>query len=944
MLKKILFLICLFLWISISFWTDTDYYEYAEIPWTDIIEFNTQNNNKIYEVKVETGNIENVTWSDGKLHACFPIVWTWYTEKLGEIYFQYEWTWSYICSDNKLRWYFKIWAWGRGNMEDLENNPEKWKLFVSKNPDTNDWYYYHGEDENWNWTGQSRLDGIWFANWNNANIRFNIGEDFSNINAQVTFNANWEVANWYNTWEITITLRYKKNWELMTNFKVDSIGFITWYNSDVLKNWTKIPWYKYTWPLTTDNNWQIIWQAKSYVGWNRIYWIKIKIWNNEIIKTWSVVSKYPFELNLDITWDEIAWKTVIWYNNKVKIITSSVNSNITNLNFNNITWALDLWTYKNYFTIENWEKIYGINNSNDLKIIWDLNWWFYSWDDLNLSYDVTWTYNYKIWSDTYKINNFIKSTNPEKIYKYWKIDHISITNTNSLNSANWKNILWYDLKFYNKNNYPINNLSFDLNNFQDPDKKFDLDDSTSGYETWFFITWDKSFSDVNWVYKVWVVSYKPVNWTVLTWMIENIQYTWNSHTSSPNTWIKLTNISFVSPVWMNFENKVLKANIKDNFKVSYTKDQDNVSNPSYGFTWYIRWCSDCVFSWDLWRYIKDNDFNNKTYDVYISWSHAPDAIIYTWYYSYNLNGNYGNNLVKNYFEKEYSPIIYVNKWAIKLVWIAWSNNKILWWINYISTSAPVYIMKNIIKKHVIKSSIWYKKENINSDKDIDLSNIGKINIYNCPNWWYLNITNWNYTWDKEIISLWCEINIKNNIIWHNGHLKIFSYKEDNNYNFSEINWWKNKWNIYIKENINTVQASLYTNGSIFTYVNDINNWILTWRTQAWFKKQLYIYWKVFSANTFWWWTQDKNLKFTILWWRKINNNDNIFWVDGYMVAQAYDINFWRTSLLNSDEKTYSTWDISDIIYNKYHCSWNKDNDSNDICSASIIIEDPNIKK
>jgi len=928
-IKTIITLSFLILWISAIYWADNKYYEYAEIPWTDIIELNSQVNGKIYKVYIDTWSINYVTWSDDKLHSCFSIMGTWYTEKLWEIYFQYYNKWSYVCSDNKLRWVFKIWAWWRWNMEDLENSREKWKLFVDK-IQTN-WTYYHSIDANKNPTWQAFLDGIWFSNWNNVRTNLNIQQAFSNMEAQIVFNWTWKNANGYDTWTFIMILKYKN--KLLKNFKVDSISFITWYNSDVKKNLDTIAWYKYSWNLITDDNWNINWQAVAYIWGNRTYWIKIKIQDNEIIKTWNVNFNYPFNLNLGITWDEIAWKKLIWYNNKS--IISIQNINVSNLTLNNIYWSINLWTYSRYFDIQMWDMIDSLNTFN-LKIIPKSS-LFYAKDFLEVKYNITWNYTYKIRSDNYTINNFNIQTNNDKIYKYWKIENINIVKEDSTPIADWKEILWYDVKFLDKYNYPINNINFNVN-IKDINKSFDLNEQTNTYETWFFITTNDTLANIDGSYKIWIISYKPANNTYLSWFIQNIIYSWEYTISSANKQIKLENIYFKAPVWINFENKILKANEKDNFKVNYTKNVSNVSNPSYNFNWYIQWCSDCTFSWNMWKYINDNNFQEKTFNIYINWSYAPDAVIYSWYYSYNLNWDYWNKFIKNFFEKIYSPIIYVNIWAIKIIWIAWSDTKIIWWVNYISTSLEPYIIKNAIKKYIINSTMWYKKENINLNTNINLSNINKINIYKCWNNEMLNI-NWHYTWNKQIISLWCEININSNIMWDKGNLQIFSYNDDDQYNFSDINWWKNKWNIYIKNNVDTIQASLYTNGSIFTYIDDINNWIFTWKYLNWFKKQLYIKWKVFSKNTLWGWTQDKNLKFTILWWKKINNYDNIFWKKWYIAAQVYDINFWRTSLLNADNKIYSTWDLSEIIYNKYKCTWNKDTDKNDICSTSIIIED-----
>jgi len=98
-MKKILFFLSFLFVFTFSFADDKDYYEYADIPWTDIINFNGEYNDNTYEVKIEPSEVFYVTWSDNKLHNCFKVIWTWYTEKLGEIYFQYEDKWTFVCDD-----------------------------------------------------------------------------------------------------------------------------------------------------------------------------------------------------------------------------------------------------------------------------------------------------------------------------------------------------------------------------------------------------------------------------------------------------------------------------------------------------------------------------------------------------------------------------------------------------------------------------------------------------------------------------------------------------------------------------------------------------------------------------------------------------------------------------------------------------------------------------
>ncbi len=934
MFKKIIIFILsiLSLWVGLSL--DNNYYEYAKITDTDIIEFNTQIAWISHKVYINTWEINYITWSKWDLNPCFPIVWTWYTEKLWKIYFQYNNRWSYICSDNKLRWVFKIWAWWWWYMEDLENTNEVWKNYIDKN--NYNWSYYHSKDWNSNWTWQAWIEWIWFANWNNARTKFDIQNAFSNVNIQTIFNW-WVIANWYNTWSLIINIVHK-NGSLMKNVKIDNIEFITWYNSDIKKNWNTIPWYKYNWKLTTNNNWQIIWTVIPYIwGWKK-YGLKIKIWEKEIIKEWSVQFKYPFNFKFTIKDNNIRNKKLIWEDNIWKIEENNVKVN--NLVFSNINSLINLNWNENYFKIVNWQNIW-LNNNWVINLKPNLSNWYYNKDNLELSYNVSWNYSYKLWTNTYYISWFKTSTNNERIYKDWLINNISISKaTAKSHISNWKNILWYDLKFYDKHNYPINNINFNKQ-FKDTDKSFDIDDFKAWYQTWFFLTWDSSLSNTNWTYKIWIISYKPVYNAYLNWYINNIKYSWHYNFTNSNKNIIANSIHFSNPIWVYFEDKILNANENEDFNIKFDKWISNIKNSSYNFTWYIEWCWDCKLT--DWKSIQSNNFQEKTHNIYISWSTAPSWVIYTWYYSYILEWVKWDKKIKMFFKKEYSPIIYINKWDVKIVWVAASNNKILWWVDYISTWIEPYIMKNEIKKHILSQTNGKEIKVLKNNINIKLYNLKeKQKIYKCDNNQMVNIS-WSYNNDKEIILLWCKINIEWNIIWNNGHLRIFSYNNKNEYDFNNINGWKNKSNIYIKDNVDTIQASLYTNWSIFTYKSDIDTWVFIWREQLWFKKQLYINWKVFSKNTIWWWEQDNDLKFTIVWWKKVSNSKTIFWKRAHIVAQAYDLNFWRTSILKSDDKTYNTWDISQIIYSKYNCTWNIDNDNSKLCSASLIIEEYNQK-
>lgn len=169
---KKFFLTCLcvlFLWNAYVNANIAEYYEYADIKNTDTINFNWEINNKTYQVYIDDSKLFQIDWKSWKKHYCYKIIWTWYTYKLWEVYFQYKGKWSYACEDNKLRWVFKIWAGWRGSMEDL--NWSDWS--VSVNWSSHNWSFHH------DW--KSRIAWVWFASWPNVTNK-KTQEIFSEIN------------------------------------------------------------------------------------------------------------------------------------------------------------------------------------------------------------------------------------------------------------------------------------------------------------------------------------------------------------------------------------------------------------------------------------------------------------------------------------------------------------------------------------------------------------------------------------------------------------------------------------------------------------------------------------------------------------------------------------------------------------------------------------------
>ena len=951
-IKYFLLIIFFYLVSSNVFADDANYYKTADIPDTDTINFNWQVNWVNYQVRIDTGEINYITWSDKKIHSCFPIEWTWYTNKLWEIYFQYDWYGSYVCSDYKLRGVFKIWAWGRWHMEDLNNDPEKWKCFLNK--EAVDWWYYHNWDWNWNWTWQARLDDIWYANMSTVRTSYNLTNAFYNIKVAASINPAPSIANWTNTWNLNLALWYSWSTQnyLLKNVSLSYIKFSSWINSDVIKNSNTIAGFEYLWWTTTDSNWNISWNIIAFHPWKNLdYKLKIGFWSWEISSTWKIYQDIlpPFNPNLYITGYEISNKSLMWYLNKAKIDLIS-DPNISDLSLSNTTDNISIDPYQDYFTIITWNNIKFDWNYYNLQlnpIYTDTI--YYSWDSLAIKYSYNTDYSFSLNWDNFTIKNYTGNTSINYIYKDWIITNIQIAKDTTTNpTANWKTPFWYKIKFLNSKWYPINNISFN-NNLNDWEKFFNIN-SWSTYKTWFFIvSWD-SLANSRWIYNLWVISYKPISYdksAFLTWYIKNISYNWYYPEISSDKYIVLNNLVFNKIVHLDLENKVIPINKETTLNIDFSTDNSDVSNWDFNLTWTLYDCPSCWFK--EWKILSWNNFDSKDYYIYITWWNDPSSLVYSWYIWYDLSGSYWNKKVYLNFNKTYTDFIFYWGGTLQVLWNVVSDRKILWWISYISTIINPSVFKNKIRKKIYSKIIrWNNIEKVDTSFSLDISSVSNnVKIYKCENKNIIINLKGEYSWKKSLYFINCQINIDWNIIknWK-WELSIMSFAiNNNNIDTNNDNWWIIWWNIYIWPNVKTIQANLITDGSIFTYTttpfNLNSNTIFfdnRWNNNL-LRKQLFIQWKVFSKNTIWWWLQNTQDKYTIIWWKKVSAEWN--WFDALSastIAKAYDMKFWRNDYVKTDW-TYDTGDLSELIYNKYHCTWNVANDKTSLCSKTIVIMD-----
>ena len=844
-------------------------------------------------------------------------------------------------------------------MEDLENNPEKWKCYLDKTP--TDWYYYHNWDWNWNWTGQARLDNIWFANFNSAKTAFNLAKAFNNIKiTSVISNINWQTANWTDYGKITIIPTYI--WSggqtfILKNFKFKNIYFTTWVNSDILKNWDTVAWFVYDWNLITNEKWILTGKVYLFHPWTNLkYKLILQVSGNiTLITTWSTFNSNilpPYQINLDLTWSEEN-KIFINYEDKIKPNIVS-DPNISNLAFSNTNTQIDLWNLSEYFQpINTWKSIKFSDFFQKIEINYvDPNIEYFSWDFLPIKYYYKTDYSFEKNGNKYIVKDYTWYTNVWYMFKNWYVDKIWIKKSSDQVIADWKTPFIYQIKFLSSKNYPINHLSFNTH-LNDWEKFFNLTWSSNTYITGFFIITWTDLADTKGIYKIWIISYKPISSSehaFLTGFIENIKYNWHYFQTSPDKYVILNNPIFTNIVNLNLEETTININKETNISSDFISWWSTTTNWKYKLTWYIYDCPDCWFK--EWKILSWDDFWNKVFTIYITGWNDPSELVYSGYFQYNLDGNYWNKKVYVNYQKIYNHFLYIWGWSIQIIWNVVSDKKILWWKRYISTAINPVIFKNKIKKEIFKKVImgWNIIRINYSPYNIDLSELTWDKIYKCTNdQGIINIYG-NYNKNINLYIINCQVNITSNILpnsWKKN-LSIIAINTKNKFvNLENDKWWIIPWNIYIWPNVKTIKANLITDWSIFTYsdspfsLKSSKIFISDRWTNNSLKKQLVILWKVFAQNTIWGGLQNSQGIYTIIGWKKVNSDWYGFnWISASTIAKTYDIQFWRNNFVKSDG-SYDTWNLSEIILNKYHCTWNISTDTSKICSKSIIIMDSN---
>ncbi len=359
------------------------------------------------------------------------------------------------------------------------------------------------------------------------------------------------------------------------------------------------------------------------------------------------------------------------------------------------------------------------------------------------------------------------------------------------------------------------------------------------------------------------------------------------------------------------------------------KDNDNSIKWDY-FKWYY---FDDVFWYFKFDWSSENDKNVHfgEYTLKCNWN--------KWYmlewYSYNKNfwlikfDNSSNNPVcyslndKMLYWYSYSENIWfqsfkwikIDIWKEEVIKQKTKNSIYIEWITNIDwySSDIIYKWYNTNIKYMLKKNIFNISKVINTR--LDINTISDFNNIKSSEKYYIFDYNSesekiNFSW-KKYVNEWKKLKIENNISWKNNIVGVKWI------NTVIVNWWniyiksdiknwndnkdllilisqrnnisKKWWNIYIDPKVTNIDAILILDGSLISLDNNnilsINN-----KDQInKLRKQLLIYWRVFSKNSL--------LSDNIPYWADLYNDKN--YSNNIMSWSIYDL--WNLRIFEIDD-------------------------------------------
>ena len=963
----------IYILIFIIFWWvwATQIYNFSYIPDTDSIQFNVQQWTNIYRVDVDWTNFYIVTGSDWIKYHCWEVKWTWVTEKIWLVYFGYtdntgKYRRTYICNDWKRRWYAKIEAWW---WIEFDNQWFTWAFLNEFKSIADPDYYYHSADWKWNWTGYAFTDWLWLWIWDTVKMDYNPRQEiikYLNVTWIVIDKFRADFISWWN-----IKFKFIDNYNNPINW-LNFYIYFTWYNNFFYHQW-KTTIYFNSWNLYSGLDYI---KVKNNLFDYPIVNAKCWYWNLSFIVWWGTGYKLftttwdflcPFDIFYDVSdgdWDGYIY---IWWDEKVSLSIRNFSSSISNFNFN---WFKGTYSWKWLYNFISWWFFNGGVTNTGIKILPATE---YVDDYIDVFYYISGSYDFSSWWINFSDIPFYNiKTDYKRFYADKNIDSVTTFSKCSWVKWDWREICKMVFRTLNNKNYSVPNLDILNVNISDwnyneyltnPQRTFDIDETDNNYTTWLFMESFSWYTDSRWLFDINIYSYKPVysgklNFEILFswWYLYNISLTWVIFDKSMDIYFSGERIT----AWLllDYNNQV---------DVIYEKLSNNIWYWDFYLSWSFSGCNDCEFLSGgiiTWEIFQDQSSIVKSVSIIISGSQAPDKISYfDVYYSYYLSWNDWIKLVKlkpnveiNWRDLVIADQVY---WFLQKGIAAWYNNWYLktWNVIFVGNGKWVYDINNI-NYLVRKLKIDYKWTKF---YDASLWNLDSINYLSNYDWFYkcnnnevLQLWDWSniiISWYNRIVLLNCDLIIKSNIIKNNINstkdkllIQLINYPF-NFIDYYSTDWWRNTKNIYISSWIDTIMASLQTNWSLlFLTWNwiDINQIFVKnrWKN-SYLKRQIYIKGSIRSLNTLgWWFVNSWYVMFP--WGIKVLANSNrwYFWfsdIKADIVAQAYDINFFRANLVDIISNTYNTWNISKIILDKYSCNWDKNVDP-PMCWMPVVVE------
>ncbi len=414
-----------------------------------------------------------------------------------------------------------------------------------------------------------------------------------------------------------------------------------------------------------------------------------------------------------------------------------------------------------------------------------------------------------------------------------------------------------------------------------------------------------------------------------SWKRVEISQAYDNWNNGYDSYLTIWTWVLVSQLYWDFYLKYWKIELVNDINVN-----SNCNNVSYSFSWSL---------YSPWFWKLDINKNNSYYCPK-SWKSKlvlQSALL--WYIEINWT-----EVVKNYsIENSRWKILTITQNQIfddKKISVNWINNIKNWlWLlsNYSEanwkTLNTLNSIKTIFNRNVNKNLFKYTKWKLAITNEYNLNSLDhnkKIFYYNYEwqrattysnkenKWKILTLWNWathsdsvlKVYWQQLLYLKWWNLYINTDISnSDNNSLLVIVVKRDST---NKKNWW----NVYINPNVTNIDAVIIADWSIIDY--DWNNILNTSINPNALRKQLLIYWSVFTKNSYWkdiatYWTDD----YISNWWELVNNikTYNLSRLRSFQVMLNNDVTWDCSTPLNEIVAKWNTW----TWITQYAFAWKK---------------------